>query len=689
MLLNRWNDTDAKKFVNAAGDDSADRELALRVYSSQIIGQDADLVMHGGGNTSCKVTRRDVFGHEMDVLHIKGSGWNLGTIEAAGLPAVRLNPLLELRALDALGDEDMVNLLRSNLLNSSAPNPSVETLLHAFLPHKYIDHTHATAMLALADLPNVTDVVREIFGDRLVCVPFIMSGIDLAKLVADIHDANPGIEGLMLINHGHVAFGDSAKQSYDRLIEHTNMVEAWLEKTSGGVPKTAAGQSTEMSAKASEILPMLRGIIGDANATFYGNRDYAMPVMDMRNGENVQEFFARTDLADLSRRGVATPDHIIRTKNYPLYLSADALAKGREGVSKAVDDYIAGYTAYFNKNAARFADGEKTLLTPTPNVAWVEGLGVVGMSADADAASAASDLAAQNITVLTNAENCGGFRPIDTEILFDMEYWSLEQAKLDKKKPPHFQGRVIMVTGGGGAIGLSTAQEFANLGANIFLVDLEPKALDAALLKLGKGHGGIALDITGKGAADRAVDACVKQFGGLDILVSNAGAAWTGELANLDDDILRKSFELNFFAHQTFAKAAAGVFAAQGRGGQMLFNVSKQAVNPGKGFGAYGIPKAATFFLLRQLALELGPQGIRVNGINADRIRSGLLDDAFVAERAKARGIDEETYMAGNLIRREVEAKHVAQAFVSLARSERTTAHVMTVDGGNIEAALR
>jgi len=183
MLLNRWNDTDAKKFVNAAGDNSADQELALRVYSSQIIGQDADLVMHGGGNTSCKVTRLDVFGHEMDVLHIKGSGWNLGTIEAAGLPAVRLNPLLELRALDALGDEDMVNLLRSNLLNSSAPNPSVETLLHAFLPHKYIDHTHATAMLALADLPNVTDVVREIFGDRLVCVPFIMSGIDLAKLV--------------------------------------------------------------------------------------------------------------------------------------------------------------------------------------------------------------------------------------------------------------------------------------------------------------------------------------------------------------------------------------------------------------------------------------------------------------------------------------------------------------------------
>ncbi len=689
MVLNRWNDVDAKKFVDAAGNNPADQELALRVYSSRIIGQDADLVMHGGGNTSCKLKRQDVFGNEMDVLHIKGSGWNLGTIEAAGLPAVRLAPLLELRALDALSDEDMVNLLRSNLLTASAPNPSVETLLHAFLPHKYIDHTHATAMLALADLPDVEDITREIFGDRVVCVPFIMSGIDLAKLVADIHDSNPGIEGLILINHGHVTFGDSAKQSYDRLIEHTNLVEAWLEKTSGDVPKPAAGQSAEMSAKASEILPMLRGIIGDANAAFHADRDYAMPVMDMRNGENVQEFLTRDDLANLSRRGVPTPDHIIRTKNYPLYLSADTLAKGREGVSQAVDDYIAEYTAYFTENAARFGEGEKNLLMPTPNVAWIEGLGVVGMSADANAASAASDLAAQNLTVMTNAEGCSGFRPIDTNILFDMEYWSLEQAKLDKNKAPYFQGRVVMVTGGGGAIGLSTAQEFAALGANIFLVDLEPKALGAALSKLGEGHAGIALDITEKGAADRAVDTCVQRFGGLDILVSNAGAAWTGELANLDDDLLRKSFELNFFAHQTFAKAAAGVFAAQGRGGQMLFNVSKQAVNPGKGFGAYGIPKAATFFLLRQLALELGPQGVRVNGINADRIRSGLLDEAFVAERAKARGIDEETYMAGNLIRREVEAKHVAKAFVSLAQSERTTAHVMTVDGGNIEAALR
>jgi len=688
MVVNKWNDEEARSFVDASGKDPADHELALRVYSSRIIGQDSNLVLHGGGNTSCKLKRRDIFGNEMDVLHVKGSGWDLGAIEGAGMPGVRMAPLLELRQLEALSDEDMVNLQRANLLDSTSPNPSVETLLHAFLPHKYVDHTHATAMLSLANSPNVIEKVKEIFGERMACVPYIMPGFELSKIAAKVYDENPDVEGLILINHGHFAFGDSAKQSYDRLIEHTNMVEDWLEKTSGSVPKIAGGYSEQMNAKAADILPMLRGIIGDENAAISGNRDIAMPVMDLRNGENVQEFLSRDDLLSLSRRGVATPDHVIRTKNYPLYLSADIIAKGPEAIRGAVKKYIADYTAYFEENNAR-CGGVKTMLMPTPNLAWIEGVGVVGISSNGKAASVASDLAAQNITAMSNGEACGGFYPVGPQKLFNMEYWSLEQAKLGKAKPASLHGKVVMVTGGAGAIGLATAKEFAKSGANIFLIDLDDKVLEKTLADLGSSHAGIALDITAKGAAERAMDACISQFGGLDILLSNAGAAWTGEIATLDDEILRKSFELNFFAHQNFAKAATNIFQAQGRGGQILFNVSKQAINPGKGFGAYGIPKAATFFLLRQLALELGSQGIRVNGVNADRIRSGLLDEAFVSKRAKARGIDEETYMSGNLLGREVTASHVAKAFVALALSERTSAHVMTVDGGNIEAVLR
>ncbi len=688
MVRNRWDDNEAKKFIDAAGGDPADRELALRVYTSRLIGADLNLVLHGGGNTSCKLTRRDVFGEPEQVLHVKGSGWDLGVIEAAGLPGVRLQPLQKLRGLDALSDEDMVNLQRANLLDSTSPNPSVETLLHAFLPHKYVDHTHASAMLALADLPNAEDVVKEIFGNRLVCVPFIMPGFELAKVAAEIHDANPGIEGLILINHGHFAFGDSARQSYDRLIAQTNEVEAWLKKTSGQVPAGATGRSVEMEARAAAILPMLRGIIGARNADFTGDPDGPMPVMDLRSAANVQAFLQRDDLASLSCRGVATPDHVIRTKNHPLLLTREILQGGQAAVEQAVDGFIKDYTAYFTANNARHGNS-KTMLCPTPNLAWIEGVGVVGISANAKAAAAASDLAAQNMHVMTNGEACGGFHPVSAEKLFDMEYWSLEQAKLGKGKPPALQGRVVMITGGGGAIGLATGQSFAALGANIFIVDLEQTALDTALKTLGAGHAGITMDITAGGATSQAMDACIRAFGGLDILVSNAGAAWSGEMADMPDETLRKSFELNFFAHQSFAKAAAVIFSTQGRGGQILFNISKQAVNPGKGFGAYGIPKAATMFLLRQLALELGPLGVRVNGVNADRIRSGLLDEGFVTARAKARGVDEATYMAGNLLRREVEAHHVGAAFTALAQMQRTTAHVITVDGGNIEAALR
>lgn len=688
MVANRWNDIDVKKVIENAGGDPADQALAALTYGSRLIGSDQTLVQHGGGNTSCKVTRADLFGLEQKVLHVKGSGHDLALMDAAGMPGVRLEPLLDLRKLDGLSDADMVNTVRCNMLDASGPTPSVEILLHAYLPHEFIMHTHATAMLSLADLPNAAEVVQEIFGDKVAVVPFFMPGFDLGKAAAAVYDANPDVDGLLLLKHGHFTFAGDAKSAYDLMITHVNMVQDWLETKSGKTLKLSGPADANMQAKATELVPILRGILGARRAAFLGNRDAAMPVMDLRAGPNVQEFFARSDVEEMATRGVATPDHVIRTKNFPLVLNAKTLAGGIDAISAAVDAYITEYTDYFDRNNTRVGGG-KTMLNPVPDLAWVEGVGIVGMGADARSASIASDLAEQNIAAISYGEDCGGFYPVGEQELFDMEYWALEQAKLAGQKHPRFTGNVVMVTGGGGAIGLATAKAFADLGANIFLVDLGKEALTKALDQLCPNHDGIALDITADRAAETAVAACVARFGGLDILVSNAGAAWTGEMSVLDDALLRKSFELNFFAHQNFSKAATQVFEAQNRGGQLLFNVSKQAVNPGKGFGAYGIPKAATFFLLRQLALELGPKGVRVNGINADRIRSGLLDDDFIKERAQARGIDEGTYMAGNLIQREVEARHVADAFVALAMSERTTAHVMTVDGGNIEAALR
>jgi rhamnose utilization protein RhaD (predicted bifunctional aldolase and dehydrogenase)/NAD(P)-dependent dehydrogenase (short-subunit alcohol dehydrogenase family) len=686
MIANLWTDAEAAEMQRAAGDDPRARDLALRVYTSRLIGRDPDLVMHGGGNTSLKSTAVDVFGQDVPVLHVKGSGWDLETIQAAGLPAVRMDALLRLRALPALSDEAMVAVQRLNLMDPAAPNPSVETLLHAWIPHAYVDHTHATAFLVLANLPEVASVTRELFGDRLTLVPYVMPGFALAKAAAEAFDRNPQAEGLLLVNHGHFAWGQDARSSYDRIIAHTNLVEAWLADRRPSPLVPAAALPTD------RVAPVLAGLRGALAAVLPDGAH--LPVLDLRADDGARAFCERPDLEDLATRGVATPDHVIRTKAEALVLRRSA--QDPNAMRQAVDAYAARYRAYFDRHAP-LAASPKTMLAPMPGLVWLEGAGIVGVGATAAAARIAADIGLQSARVRADGDAAGGFRPIGPQDLFDMEYWSLEQAKLGSGKAPPLQGRVVLVTGGAGAIGLATARAFAALGATLFLVDRPGEALDRAIAALGRDHSGHGCDVTADGAAAGAVSACARRFGGLDILVSNAGAAVTGDIATLPDRALRDSFELNFFAHLGFAQAAIATFRAQatGRGlrgaepGQILFNVSKQAVNPGKGFGAYGLPKATTFFLLRQLALELGAEGIRVNGINADRIRSGLLSDDMIAARSAARGVDEATYMAGNLLRAEVEARHVADAFTMLARAERTTGHVMTVDGGNIEAALR
>ena len=410
--------------------------------------------------------------------------------------------------------------------------------------------------------------------------------------------------------------------------------------------------------------------------------------MDIRAGEAIDAFLKRPDLDELACRGVASPDHVIRTKGNMLVLGKQELAAGRDGIQAKVDEFAEAYRAMFDAQNQRVGGG-KVMLEPHPCVAWIEGLGIVGIGKDASAASAAADIAEQTVEVMTLGEAVGGFRPIGTDDLFDMEYWSLEQAKLAKAGAKPFTGQVVAVTGGAGAIGLATAKAFAREGAAIALIDFNPDTCKAAAASIGPNCLAVVADLTAKGSADKAIAEIVERFGGLDVLVSNAGAAIQGMLLDLDEETLRSSFELNFFSHLAMARAAARVFAAQDHGGQMLFNVSKQAVNPGKGFGAYGLPKATTFFLVKQLALELGASGVRVNGLNADRIRSGLLTDDFIKSRAEARGVSASDYMAGNLLKAEVEAHHVADAFMALARAERTTAHVITVDGGNIEASLR
>ena len=359
-------------------------------------------------------------------------------------------------------------------------------------------------------------------------------------------------------------------------------------------------------------------------------------------------------------RGVATPDHVIRIKAKPLVLTRDIQAGGAEAITNAINAYTSDYTEYFNYWST-LADNPKTMLDPMPKLAWVEGMGLIGIGGSMKEAKTITDLGIQNVRVTTDAEAAGGFYPVTDKDLFDMEYWSLEQAKLGKASPPPLQGKVTVITGAGGAIGSAMVKVFEKAGAEVVAVDISAEALanqgfSAKVLQK-------TLDLTDADQIKELTNDIVRQYGGVDILLSNAGTAPQASILEMEEDLLRRSFEINFFAHFHLAQSIGRIFIAQGNPGQMLFNISKQAVNPGRNFGAYGLPKATLMFLVKQLALELGEHGIRVNGVNADRIRSGILTESMIANRAEARGVTVEKYMKGNLLKEEVEARHVAEAF--------------------------
>ena len=684
-MKNLWNDATAEALVADYARKGVDRELALRVYTTRLLGGDPRLVLHGGGNTSVKGRVTDLVGDEWDVLCVKGSGWDMAVIEPQGLPAVKLGALIKARALDGLSDEDMVALQRANLIDPSSPNPSVETLLHAFLPHKFVDHTHSTAVLAIVDQPDSEALSRKVFGPRMGFVPYIKPGFDLAKAAADIYDADPSVEGLILDKHGIFTFAETAKDAYDRMIHYVTLAEQHI--AANGKPQAAAVALPRQLAKAADFTSALRGAV----AYDRGEGRFDRMVSDFRTSPEILAFLASPRLAALARIGVSTPDLSIRIKTGPMVLPAPA-AGDAGAYPAAIRDHVAGfvrdYTDYFATNDA-LDDVKRTMLDPMPRLSLVPGVGMFGHGRTLKDARIASDVGEMWIEAVRAAEAIGTFQPLSHADLFGLEYWSLEQAKLASNKPKPLTGQVALITGGAGAIGAATAALFAANGAHVVVVDLDGERAAAVARKAGNDSIGVGCDITDPAALRTAFDRAVAVYGGLDILVSNAGAAWEGGIGEIDDALLRKSFELNFFAHQDAAQNAVRIFRQQGTGGVLLFNTSKQAVNPGPKFGAYGLPKAATLFLSRQYALEYGPLGIRSNAVNADRIRSGLLTDDMIASRSRARGLSEKDYMSGNLLGLEVTADHVAQAFLHHALAERTTADVTTVDGGNIAAALR
>lgn len=677
-MQSRWSDADAQATIERyRGDPQVNEDVALRVYTSRLIGRDPALVLHGGGNTSVKTFLVDDTGNEVRVLCVKGSGWDLGSIEPAGLPAVRLDTLSALRDREALSDEDMVNAQRTRLIDSRAPNPSVETLLHGFLPHKFIDHSHADAILALVDQPNAEAICKAVFGPRLAVVPYVMAGFELAKLAADVYEADPTVEGLVLLQHGLFTFGDTAKESYQRHIDAVDAAERFI---SANTETRVAVRANPGSLGYETLAPILRGLLSTTERRY---------VLNLRRDPAIDAFLARGDLDSVTQRGTATPDHVIRTKRLPLLLEispemdGDAVATH---VGERLTFYREDYIAYVESEAKR--KGRRVAqLDPDPRVVLVPGLGLVAAGASEKAASASADIYEHTIGVIEAAEAVGRYQPLPAAALFDMEYWSLEQAKLGKANPKPLQGRVVYITGAARGIGAATAKAFADAGASLYLTDRDEASLRDIAQATRAAYE--VVDVANEDAVRSSVTHCVRAFGGLDGVVSNAGVASQAMIDSVATEDLKRNFEVNFFSHQYLASEAVRVLRAQGIGGFLLFNASKAAFNPGKGFGAYATAKAAVIALMKQYAVECGDIGVRSNAVNADRIRTALLDEEDVRRRAEARGLDPDAYYRSNLLRREVTAEDVAGAFVNLALAVSTTGCVVTVDGGNIAASPR
>jgi rhamnose utilization protein RhaD (predicted bifunctional aldolase and dehydrogenase)/NAD(P)-dependent dehydrogenase (short-subunit alcohol dehydrogenase family) len=682
-MKSRWSDPEFRSVVDGYVRSGLNNDLATRVYTTRLLGGDPELVLHGGGNTSVKTVAKDADGSEVAVICVKGSGWDMATIEPPGLPAVRLKELAALARFDALSDMEMVREQRRLLMDPAAPNPSVEAILHALIPARHVDHTHANAIVSITNQPDGEALVRGLFPDSIV-VPYVMPGFDLAKVCAKAIAAAPGATSMILMQHGIFTWSDDPRESYEAMIELVDRAERRLAQ---GRPRpfSPAPRSARLASLA-EIMPILRGRL--AQPTAVEGRPKRM-VLTFRASPAILDFCNANNVVDLASSGNATPDHVLHIKRKGVALPAPETGKLDAFAAKldaALAEYVADYRAYFERNNARVG-GDRIMLDPLPRVFYVAGLGIVAAGASAKGAKISADIAEATVDVIAKAEGLHGWVPLPEAEIFDVEYWSLEQAKLAKQTEKPLSGQIAVVTGGASGLGLAVVKALRDEGAEVAILDIASDAVAAAAKSV--GGLGLVCDVTDAQAVDRAVAEAVKAFGGVDILISNAGAAFQGSLAKVPDEVFEKAFALNFWAHHYVARAAVRVMEIQRTGGALVFNVSKQAVNPGPDFGPYGTSKAALMALMRQYAVEHGASGITSNAVNADRIRTGLLTDRMVTERSKARGVTPETYMRGNLLQREVLASDVAAAFVHLAKARTSTGAVLTVDGGNVAAMMR
>lgn len=700
-MLSLWNDQEAQEYC--ARYEAHGQAIALRVYTSRLIGRCAELVLHGGGNTSVKTVVRDLLGREVEVLCVKGSGSDLAAVEPAGLPAVRLQPLRELQTLPELADEAMVSAVRGALMDSRAPNPSVEALLHAFLPHTFVDHTHANAILALTDQPEADAHLAAVFGDEVAVLPWIMPGFPLAKAVAEAFARHPKCRGIVLKKHGLFTFGDDARTSYERTIELVQRAERYITRRIGGRPAMLGGDPAPLPPAERRLallrcLPVLRGALASEVATVCGPL-WERVIAEARTGDEIASFTAHSAAPALCAAGPITPDHVIRTKGQYLFLSRDEAMDAARCRSQ-VANFVAGYRRYFEAHASVLAGGR--MLRPLPNVVVVQGLGLIALQPTRAAARIAADIGEHTLRVKAAAHALDRYEALTDAELAAMEYWPLELAKLGAQKSPDLQGQVALVTGAAGAIGCGIVEALLENGACVLATDVDAERLQVVQKKFARHGGnlvGAIADLTVPAEVERLFAECVLAFGGVDCVVPNAGIAHVSRLETMDAARFARVLEVNTTGTMLVLQQAARVLREQGTGGSIVVQASKNVFAPGAGFGAYSASKAAALQLARVAALELAPIGVRVNAINADAVFGddevpSQLWEEVGPDRMRARGLDasglREYYRERSLLKTTVLPRHIGEAVVFFARQRTpTTGAVLPIDGGIAEAFPR
>ena len=653
-MKNLWSDADSTLF---------DGDLALRVYTSRLLGKDPTLVLHGGGNTSVKITESNIVGNQEEILYVKGSGWDLEFIEKAGFSPVRMNHMLSLAKLDTLSDPQMVNELKTQLTNATSPTPSVETILHAILPFKYVDHTHSDAVVTVTNTLEGEDRIREIYGERVVIIPYVMPGFDLAKDVARIfsEQSSDKTEGMVLMNHGIFSFGDSAKESYDRMISLVNEAENYLiNKNAWDIEKPEANfEQKNISNQVAELRQKISLTIGK-------------PVlMHLTNSLLGFNFCNKADVNRIASKGPLTPDHVIRTKRIPM-------------IGRDINKYNEEYASYFNKNEIN-AKARKTMLDPAPRVILDKEFGLCAVGKNMSEIGIISDIYEHTMESILRAEKLGGFEALPAKDIFDLEYWDLEQAKLLKNQNSlAFEGEVVLITGAASGIGKACVESFLLRGSAVIALDLDPSI---ETINNHKNYLGLICDVTNEDALEEFIEKGIQYFGGLDMVVLNAGMFPKGKkVSELPSQEWRNIFSVNLDANLNILRMVFPLLQAAPNNGRVVIIGSKNVSAPGPGAAAYSASKAALNQLMRVLSMEWGEYGIRLNTIHPNAVfDTGIWTDEVLKSRAKQYNLSVDEYKTNNLLGVEVFSKDVSELAAEMCGVlfSKTTASQIPVDGGN------